>query len=235
MDGKKTHKSFRKHTPQERRDEKKRYRQRMKQLKKIIKSDKPKVLITTKSSAVQTEHVEEHLPKKSSPIKGRGYQMVSLARKDAPEKSRANIIEFQKPKQPSKSTSPKIPRPKELPRINREDLSYQRGRDNSIGSGSFGDCYKGVYRGNIPVVVKVFKHSVRKTEVVKEITAVQEIQSKGHHPCLPLVIGVSLSTQPYLLVTQFHGDIFIIKVGSTTTSKRITLCYIHLKNNGDRL
>lgn len=91
-----------------------------------------------------------------------------------------------------------------IPRIHSEDLSYKN-PEGMIGSGSYGKCFKGLYRGNIPVVVKKFQCFVNEREVKKEAEVMQDIQGVEHHPSLPLLIGIRVNIRPYLLVSQFHG------------------------------
>lgn len=207
-----TQKRFsRMHTKEERKAEKRRYRERKKLLKRSAgKEETAKVETQVTNQGVQTEQVniaEPTLQKESSNFTARGHQMVNLARKTttALKNDRAAVCKttqqtVSKTTQSLRSSTPE----KLLPRIHREDLTEQQLKD-VIGSGSYGTCYKGIYRGNIPVVIKAFKKSLVKAEVIREARAIQEIQSIEHHPCLPLVIGISLSDIPYLLVTQFHG------------------------------
>lgn len=65
-----------------------------------------------------------------------------------------------------------------LVELGKGDLTFK----DCVGSGSFGDCYQGLYRGNIPVVIKVFKQAIV-DEVIHKALAIQEIQKIEHHTC----------------------------------------------------
>lgn len=160
-------KKFRKHTPEERREEKRRYRTRQKEIRKRAQETRP-------------ASIDQAMPGPSGLI--RGKKMVNLAKKPGCAKA-TNLAAG-------------------LPKIHKEQLSYNR--DDFIGSGSYGNCYRGTYRGNIPVVLKKFKQS-SVDEVLNEALAIQELQKVERHPCLPLLIGVYYKSKPYMIITQFQG------------------------------
>ena len=83
-----------------------------------------------------------------------------------------------------------------------------------LGSGSYGSCYLGVYRG-LDVVVKELRVQQFKREsnedaeerTVNELIYEARILNKlGDHPGLPLVFGVCSKDRPYRLIMQFHGE-----------------------------
>lgn len=82
-----------------------------------------------------------------------------------------------------------------------------------LGSGTYGSCYLGSYRG-LDVVVKqlnVKKYSGEtqedaETRVRNELIYEARIINKlGDHPGLPLLFGVCSKRAPFRLVMQFHG------------------------------
>ena len=93
--------------------------------------------------------------------------------------------------------------PKELSPENIEYLSK-----NPVGSGSFGQCFLGRYRG-IEVIVKQMIHSETaedKERARRDLFHEAKIVSAlGDHPNLPMMFGVVTKTFPLCLVTQFHG------------------------------
>ena len=80
----------------------------------------------------------------------------------------------------------------------------------SLGRGTFGECFLAWYRG-IKVVVKEMrrrndtpKESERcKREVLHEANV---LHCLGDHVGLPFVLGVCTQQQPYSLVLQFYGS-----------------------------
>lgn len=124
-------------------------------------------------------------------VPNRGLKILSLAKKGTHEKADG-----------SKKAKKQHVHDK-VPCVCCDNLSYSE--NDAIGSGSFGKCYKGLYRRNLPVVIKVFKRSTEK-DVLNEARAIQAIQGLEHHPCLPFLIGVSIARpHHFLLITQFHG------------------------------
>jgi len=79
---------------------------------------------------------------------------------------------------------------------------------NPVGSGSFGKCFLGRYRG-IEVIVKQMTHN--ETAEDKErarrdlLHEAKIVSALGDHPNLPMIFGVATKTLPLCLVTQFHG------------------------------
>ena len=86
--------------------------------------------------------------------------------------------------------------------------------EKQVGSGSYGSCYLGDFRG-LNVVVKTLRvrqmqeESVGDTEkrVRNELLYEARIITKlGDHPGLPPIYDVYSQMQPFRLVMQFHGD-----------------------------
>jgi len=187
----KTRKCYsRKHTKEERKAEKRRCRERQKLFKKRPGQSKH-------SQAVQTDNVvQAHMSvslSSNAVEQSRGKKIVQLSQQHQALK-----------KQPQQSQHSKAMISISVSRIHREDLPYKV-PDDKIGSGSYGRCYKGTYRGNIPVVVKNFRSSVNAREILHE-EVMQDIQWIEHHSSLPLLIGISVNAKPCLLVSQFHGN-----------------------------
>ena len=88
-----------------------------------------------------------------------------------------------------------------------ENLVRDQGA-RSIGSGTFGDCYPGKYRG-ISVVIKKYKEkrdfsfSFLQREARHEAQVLQQL---GDHPGIPLLFGVVLKKKLVSLVLKYHGD-----------------------------
>jgi len=82
-----------------------------------------------------------------------------------------------------------------------------------LGSGTYGSCYLGSYRG-LDVLVKQLNlkkynretQEDAETRVRKELIYEARIINKlGDHPGLPLLFGVCSKRAPFRLVMQFHG------------------------------
>lgn len=97
--------------------------------------------------------------------------------------------------------------PSEVPHLNRQDLEsiYDKKEDeaSALGAGTFSTCYLKRYRG-IAVAVKTFKLGmVKKESVIQEASLMLSLT----HPGLPHLFGVCTDVQPFLLVSQFHGEL----------------------------
>ena len=78
----------------------------------------------------------------------------------------------------------------------------------SVGSGTFGTCYPGKFRG-IPVVIKEYKERSRTSLSFLQRQAKHEanvLLQLGDHPGIPLLFGVCLKEMPVCIVMKFHGD-----------------------------
>ena len=81
----------------------------------------------------------------------------------------------------------------------------------SIGSGTFGTCYPGKYRG-IDVVIK--QHKERSCRGGERLSFLQReakheanvLLRLADHPGIPLLFGVCLKEKPVSIVIKFHGD-----------------------------
>ena len=114
---------------------------------------------------------------------------------------------------PSRLTIPKVKkqlvvkeRKLELKELNPQHLDYTS--PESIGSGSYGQCYPARYRG-IDVVVKkmIYKDTAEDKLRAKRdlIYEAEVITALGDHERLPMIVGVVTTQEPLCLVTQFHG------------------------------
>jgi serine/threonine protein kinase len=93
------------------------------------------------------------------------------------------------------------------------DMSHVVRTNQFLGSGTYGSCYLGRYRG-LPIVVKELKvrkvGKERKEETEKRlkeelIHEAKAICKLGDHPGLPLLFGISSTNLPFRLIMQFHG------------------------------
>jgi len=228
-------KVFRKHTKQERKEEKRRYRARKKQLKLLskIQADVQPIGIETSSQAIPTQNNGLRCP--------RGLKMLALAAK----KNSCAIQESAKIRYQRQSTSNRaLQNDKPVPRIHPEDLKPQtnesigyrklprqhrtssksmkagpvrevnyklitKSSDVPIGNGSYGTCYLACYRG-IKVAVKEMtkrNDSMAEKERCRHevIHEANVLHALGDHPNLPLLFGICSVKEPYCLVLQFHG------------------------------
>ena len=164
---------------------------------------------------------EETLVIKPSGSLSRGKRLVELSRKrkggqPRPTEQRkvakrpntntstAKPVLTEKPVSQSKSDPPKA----HLKRINRDLLTIDT--DTSIGSGSFGKCYPGLYRDSFRVVVKEIKthdDSTKELERAKRevLNEAAVIAALGDHPGVPHLFGVCTEKPPYYLVLQHHA------------------------------
>lgn len=105
-------------------------------------------------------------------------------------------------------------------------------RSVHLGSGSYGSCYLGVYRG-MDIVIKELRvqqfqresHEDAEARIVEELIYEARILNKlGDHPGLPLLFGVCSKGTPYRLIMQFHGDKDgnSLSISSALSKKNIT-------------
>ena len=96
-----------------------------------------------------------------------------------------------------------------LKQISASNLTRTTAR--SIGSGTFGTCYLGKFRG-ISVVIKEYKErghpggerlSFLQRQAKHEANVLLQL---GDHPGIPLFFGVCLKEKPVSIVMKFHGD-----------------------------
>ena len=93
-----------------------------------------------------------------------------------------------------------------LKELNPEHIEYLP--QESVGSGSYGQCYCARYR-EIEIVVKKMMHKDTKEDKLRAkcdlIHEAEVITTLGDHERLPMIIGVVTAQEPFCLVTQFHG------------------------------
>jgi len=117
------------------------------------------------------------------------------------EALRRKVHAFAKPKESDNT---------KLREINAANLT-RTAAAKSIGSGTFGTCYPGKYRG-IDVVIKQYKErSCRGSERLSFLQREAKHEANvllrlGDHPGIPLLFGVCLKEKPVSIVMKFHGD-----------------------------
>ena len=96
----------------------------------------------------------------------------------------------------------------------KEIKTYHVTKSKHLGTGSYGSCYLGSYRG-MNVVIKELKvrvgggetHEDAEKRVREEMRYEARIVRKlGDHPGLPLLFGVCSQRPPFRMVMQFHGE-----------------------------
>ena len=134
--------------------------------------------------------------------------------KKATEKALKNAADAAEPPNEVENGPKPVPLPgkphsrRARPPAVKEIRSTEVVRGRFLGSGTFGSCYLGTYRGYV-VAVKEFKVSEKMTSKIirKEVFHEAEMISHlGDHRCLPLLFGVSTKKEPLRLITQFHGE-----------------------------
>ena len=159
---------------------------------------------------------EEYLP--------RGKRMVSASlqqrREKVGQKRKEEETTAASQKKKAKPSQREIVVPsvkKAIERPNFKELATENLiRDNGarpIGSGTFGTCYPGTYRG-ISVVIKEYKEKASSRDSNHSLSLLQReakheahvLQQLGDHPGIPLLFGVILKQLPVSLVLKFHGD-----------------------------
>ena len=202
----------RKHTEEEKIEQRKRWRKRKLEEKKANKNGKQVSKIRcveavdkgSRSDALSrsVKPIPDHLARSTSAAvndKSRGALMVQLASK----RSKKALSHDAGPPRRTTTASNEAVKIREL---NRDLLNYCSLK--SIGSGSYGDCYLAKYRG-IDVVVKQMKSKGGKKEDARAKKEVihegSVINSLGDTEGIPLVFGVITKSTPMCLVMQFHG------------------------------
>ena len=129
----------------------------------------------------------------------RGKRMVSASLQKNQGKKEKEVIQ--------RPAAPKATEGTTFKELAPENLVRDQGA-RSIGSGTFGDCYPGKYRG-ISVMIEEYKEkrdfsfSFLQREARHEAQVLQQL---GDHPGIPLLFGVVLKKKPVSLVLKYHGD-----------------------------
>jgi serine/threonine protein kinase len=91
--------------------------------------------------------------------------------------------------------------PIKVAQLNRELLCFSDGEDASINGGS-STVYLATYEG-FPVAIKQFKPGTCIQRIAREADF---IIAMGPHECLPLLLGIAVEKEPYLLILKFYGS-----------------------------
>ena len=140
--------------------------------------------------------------------------MVSMSAKRQKREERNKKEGFQelsKTKVPESSVKKDLKR-SSLKELASDNLTRVMGA-RPIGSGTFGNCYQGTYRG-IAVVIKEYKEIRNARDRNHGLSLLQRedkheahvLQQLGDHPGIPLLFGVCLKEKPVSIVLKFHGD-----------------------------
>ena len=94
----------------------------------------------------------------------------------------------------------------ELKELKPEHIEYLSG--NSVGSGSYGQCFHARYRGIEVIVKQMIPNETTKDEERARRDLRHEasvISALGDHLSLPMIFGVVTKSLPLCVVTKFHG------------------------------
>ena len=201
------------HFKQLRKEQKKRRKNRKKGLSSYLRGGSYLRLVPANDTCQsgekkrKLEDADECLPRgkrmvKASLKEGKKIRKPQVDGKAAPKASRRDAI--------PKSSKPKRTGSSHLKEINAANLKRTTA-GRSIGSGTFGTCYPGQYRG-IPIVIKEYKEascrgggdlSFLQKQAKYEANVLLQL---ADHPGIPLFFGVCLEKKPVSIVMKFHGD-----------------------------
>lgn len=148
------------------------------------------------------EEAEKNLP--------RGKKMVRASLQGSKKNGEGTVAPKASRRKVHSSAKPKESDNTKLREISAANLTRAAGA-TSIGSGTFGTCYPGKYRG-IDVVIKQYKErscqggerlSFLQREAKHEANVLLRL---GDHPGIPFLFGVCLKEKPVSIVMKFHGD-----------------------------
>ena len=136
----------------------------------------------------------------SDKILPRGKRMVSVALRDAGKHRMVKITK----------ESSKLASSADVTELTNVKLSAG---PKSIGSGTFGTCYPGTFRG-IPVVIKEYKEKIGQKDKRRSLELLRRdgrhearvIKQLGDHPGIPLLFGICTKELPVTIVLKFHGN-----------------------------
>ena len=90
----------------------------------------------------------------------------------------------------------------DVKKIERADLIYIGNKNTSeFAEDVFGNCQLKMYQGHL-VIAKESRDEVSRSNVIKEASTLVGLSA---HPGLPVVLGVDVSTKPFLLILLFYG------------------------------
>jgi len=180
----------RRHTKEDKKSYRKRRKERLRQLTKKC----------TNVSKLENSKKDKTVPAKTVFL-SRGMLMAQRALQmsscKAPRITESYRSVLAKRKQ--RERLPSVP----IPQVNRDIIEFNE--LNLLGEGTYGKVFKGIYNGNLPVAIKQYK-SNDKYEVWREAEVITTVQSNGHCPNLPLIMGTCTKKKPYIMVTQFYGE-----------------------------
>lgn len=92
-----------------------------------------------------------------------------------------------------------------LPTLSAKDITY----DKLIGSGGFGDVYRGTWNGKT-VAVKKLHMKLLSSESLKEFQKEAQVMAACNHPQVIHLLGVSLEVKEYALILEYlpKGSLF---------------------------
>lgn len=198
------------------RKEQKKKRKERKRLQQEIERNESKVSrrVAIDLSRAATERTKKRLIEDSEKNLPRGKRMVSASLKTG------KALQSKKKRDEKSSQKqilvPVVKRPKEgsncIKELAAENLIRDKGA-RSIGSGTFGTCYLGTYRG-ISVVIKEYQDRSSARDSNHRLAILQRearheaqvLQQLGDHPGIPFLFGILLKEKPVSIVLKFHGD-----------------------------
>ena len=210
----------RKHTKEEKREQRKRWRKRKGEMKNVAGIKQAKIAHLADNTCEDDLPAVPARPRIDRPSENgcnrRGSLMLQLA------KQRLKKAEIYVPCQTQKKTTES--RVSKLKELDSSHIKYCSPKP--FGSGSYGDCFLATYRG-IYVVVKQVKAKVGMQEILRAKKEVLHegsvIWSLGDNEGKPLVFGVITKSTPVCLVMQFHGvDGSSLNLHQAAESKSIT-------------
>lgn len=208
----------------------------------------PPVNIPMQNAIVEESHGK---PNTVTGIISRGKQMVKMAtngkrkseeeeaylsNKIAKRKSRGKKLVIATAKQSEKNNC------HHFKEIERSLLAIDT--SEKIGSGTFGNCYQGIYREKFSVVCKKIKtqdSSLKeleraKQEVLHEAAVIADI---GDHAGVPHLFGVCTDQAPFYLVLQYHtvenSSVTLLMAASTGIIANDEQCAIIMKETCEAL
>ena len=171
---------------------------------------------TEKTKKRKLENSEKYLPRGKRMVLASIQLQRGKVAQDTKREQKTAATEDRKVKSLQREISvPAVQKPIERPNFKElaaGNLIRLKGA-RSIGSGTFGNCYPGTYRG-ISVVIKEYKERSSGRDSNHSLSLLQKearheaqvLQQLGDHPGVPFLFGVLLKEMPVSIVLKFHGD-----------------------------